>query len=257
MKIRSFVFICLANSGNCIDGYWLDLPQESGKICHKPSFADRPRRYTQAAKYWTDKEHAADTIPSENNDVEPIKSCLEAQWAEKPSFYTKRLNEFVRKAAEVAQELENSARQAAAEQIRWTFKSLSPKQQERITRLLTALHDVLEDLARLLEHPGAYLTYMIEYVGIYGEFHKIPEQLLQDIAMWVRQHDKDFQDDTAQVLIDESISTVWFMLKIWVMVSPQTFWGPILSKLGWGRREYKRASTPLMSLFRYISPSPP
>ncbi|KAK8138117.1 hypothetical protein PG984_001497 [Apiospora sp. TS-2023a] len=167
-----------------------------------------------------DNTYADDTTT--NNDKTDVQLRIHelADWFKTLLAYIKKAAKLLIEIAKGAQELIQSARtkvrQAAAGQIRRAFKDMPLNRQERVSQLLTSLHDVLENAAQFLEQPGARATSTMQWMGIHGEFGKFLEQLLQEIAQWLRQYDGDVQDDTAQALVD------------------MTFWGPVLNKLGWG-----------------------
>ncbi|KAK8082587.1 hypothetical protein PG996_001368 [Apiospora saccharicola] len=201
------------------DGRWLDLPQGTGIICYKAAYTiHKARQYTEDTKYVVDNNYADDT--TSNNDNIIVK--LEKPWSTE-SVVTllaciekagKLLIEIARFAHESMQSVTAKSRQAAADQMRRAFKNMPFNQQERVSQLLASLHEVLENTARFLERSGARATSTMQWMGIHGEFSKIPGQLLQDTALWLRQYDRDVQDVTTQALVDMIISAAWSSLKI-------------------------------------------
>ncbi|KAK7924206.1 hypothetical protein PG985_006260 [Apiospora marii] len=264
MRPTSFLFICFAISGNCFtqrvfetvrglralsgpippyqtrschDGRSLDLSQGAGVLCYTDNGIAQASHYTSKT-----------TLEDDNNDNHKVglERPRPDQWMDKLLADLKKASKLIVEIAEFAQELMKSvtakSRQAAAEQMRHSLENMPLRRQERISQLLKNLHEVLEDVAQLLERSGDRTTSAMQWIGMHGGLGKLPEQLLEETAQWLRQHDGGFQGDTAQVLVDKTLSTAWLLLKVQMIVAPQTVWSPVLSALGWGTKGVRKGS---------------
>lgn len=233
-------------SRSCHHGRWLDLSQGAGMICYDVDIIHKARHYTEDTEYVVDNDYINDTTPNNDNNKVDFNKPRPDQWINTLFTDLKKARKLAMEIAEFAQELIKSttakSRQSAADQMRRSFKNMPFTQQERISQSFSSLHEVLENAAQLLERSGDHTTSTMQWVGVHGRFGKIPEQLLQETAQWLRRHDRDLQGNAAQALVDKTLSTVWFLLKIRMMVAPQTFWGPVLNKFGWGTRGVRKGN---------------
>ncbi|KAK8088561.1 hypothetical protein PG997_003522 [Apiospora hydei] len=280
MKLPFILFICFAILGQCLlewvtdvvrhfplflsqpfppenneniphdQGLWLHLPQETGRMWYKPSnFVQDAKHYTEYSDYDVDTYYNEDLEPKASDDAKPKDFY---NWIVKFLGCVKKMGKFLaevhRKAKEFWESIKAKVRRFGASQMRRAFRSLFPWQQEWLSEFLRDLLKVTEDTANLLERLGTRLTAKIEPYCIFGGFCKIPGQLLQTVAQWLRQKNKDFQDDTAQALVDATFSAAWLLYMTGLMFAPQVVWGPALSRLGWGLEECAKVSSVAASL---------